>query len=311
MLVIASTTQLHIPDGFLSVIIAVICWVAALVALYFAVQNSQQKFDDRLVPLAGIMAAFIFAAQMLNFPVAGGTSGHFIGAALATIVLGPWLGMLVMAAVIILQALLFQDGGLVVMGANVLVMGIVPAFVGFGLTRSFLNRPMGQRLAVIGVAAWLSIMAAAFVTALLLWLSGTATLGIVVPAMLGIHALIGIGEALITVAAYTFIVRTRPELVEKGKASGGRNWVIGGVLVALALVFLAPLASGSPDGLEWVAGEKGFLETAQDAPYELLPDYTVPFLGDGSISTIAAGIIGALVVFAIAFFIVRSLRRPA
>lgn len=311
MLVIASTTQLHIPDGFLSVMIAVICWVAALVGLYFAVQNSQQKFDERLVPLAGIMAAFIFAAQMLNFPVAGGTSGHFIGAALATIVLGPWLGMLVMAAVIILQALLFQDGGLVVMGANVLVMGIVPALVGFGLTRSFLNRPMGQRLAVIGVASWLSIMAAAFVTALLLWLSGTSTLRLVVPAMLGIHALIGIGEALITVAAYTFIVRTRPELVEKGKASGGRNWVIGGVLVALFLVLLAPLASSAPDGLEWVAGEKGFLETAQAAPYELLSDYAVPFLGNGSVSTIAAGIVGVLVVFAIAFFVVRSLRRPA
>ncbi len=311
MFVTASIAQLHIPDGFLSVTIALVCWAAALAALYFAVQNSQQKFDERLVPLAGIMAAFIFAAQMLNFPVAGGTSGHFIGAALATIVLGPWLGMLVMAAVIILQALLFQDGGLVVMGANVLVMGVVPAFVGFGLTRAFLNRPMGQRLAIIGVASWLSIMAAAFFTALLLWLSGTSTLGVVVPAMLGIHALIGIGEAFITVAAYTFITRTRPELVEKGKASGGRNWVIGGVALALFVVLFAPLASGSPDGLEWVAGEMGFLQTAQDAPFQILPDYTVPFLGDGSISTIAAGIIGALVVFGIAFFVARALRRPA
>lgn len=154
-------------------------------------------------------------------------------------------------------------------------------------------------------------MAAAFMTALLLWLSGTSTLAVVVPTMLGIHALIGIGEALITVAAYTFIVQTRPELVEKGKTSGGRNWVIGGVLIALFVVFFAPLASGSPDGLEWVAGEKGFLQTAQDAPFEVLSDYTVPFLGDGAISTIAAGIIGVLVVFAIAFVVVRTLRRPA
>lgn len=311
MPIFASIAELHIPDGFLSVAISVVCWVVTLITLYFAVQKAQNKFDERLVPLAGIMAAFIFAAQMLNFPVAGGTSGHFIGAALATIVLGPWLGILVMAAVIILQALLFQDGGLVVMGANVLVMGVVPAFVGYGLTRSFLNRPKGQRLAVIAVASWLSIMAAAFITALLLWLSGTSALGVVVPAMLGIHALVGIGEALITAAAYAFIVQTRPELVERGKTSGGRNWVVGGVLIALFVVFFAPLASGSPDGLEWVAGENGFLQTAQDAPFEILPDYTVPFLGDGAFSTIAAGIIGALVVFAIAFVVVRTLRRPA
>ncbi len=311
MPVFASVSQLHIPDGFLHIAVAAVCWIAALITLYFATQNAQQKFDEKLIPLAGIMAAFIFAAQMLNFPVAGGTSGHFIGAALATIVLGPWLGILVMASVIILQALLFQDGGLVVMGANILVMGVVPAFVGYGLSRSFMNRPRGQRLVAIGVTSWLSLMAAAFITALLLWISGTSALGVVVPAMLGIHAIIGIGEALVTVAAYTFIVQTRPELVEKGRVSGGRNWVVGGVAVALFLVLLAPFASSSPDGLEWVAGERGFLAAAQDAPFEILPDYTVPFLGDGAISTIAAGIIGALLVFAIAFFVVRTLRRPA
>ena len=236
MPVFASVSQLHIPDGFLHIAVAAVCWIAALITLYFATQNAQQKFDEKLIPLAGIMAAFIFAAQMLNFPVAGGTSGHFIGAALATIVLGPWLGILVMAAVIILQALLFQDGGLVVMGANILVMGVVPAFVGYGLSRSFMNRPRGQRLVAIGVTSWLSLMAAAFITALLLWISGTSALGVVVPAMLGIHAIIGIGEALVTVAAYTFIVQTRPELVEKGRVSGGRNCVVGGVAVALFLV---------------------------------------------------------------------------
>ncbi|MBP8002789.1 MAG: energy-coupling factor ABC transporter permease [Chloroflexi bacterium] len=311
MLVLASMSQLHIPDGFLTIVIAAACWIITLITLYVAAQKAQEVFDERLVPLAGIMAAFIFAAQMLNFPVAGGTSGHFIGAALATIVLGPWLGILVMTSVIMLQALLFQDGGLVAMGANVLVMGIIPAFVGFGLTRSFLNRPLGQRLGIIGVASWLSLMAAAFVVALLLWLSNTSALGVVVPAMLGVHSIIGLGEAAITVAAYAFIVRTRPEMVEKGKASGGRNWVIGGVLLALFLILFAPLASSSPDGLEWVAGQQGFLETAQSAPFEILPDYTVPFLGDGSVSTIVAGLIGALLVFALAFALVRTLRRSS
>lgn len=304
-----SIPQLHIPDGFLTLAVSLVCWAAALVILYLAAQKAQENFNERLVPLAGIMGAFIFAAQMLNFPIAGGTSGHFVGAALATIVLGPWLGILVMAAVIILQALLFQDGGLVAMGATVLVMGVVPAFVGFGLARSFLGRPLSQRLLMIGAAAWLSVMAAAFITAILLWLSGAAALGIVVPAMVGVHALIGLGEALITVAAYSFIIQTRPQLLQQGQTSGGRSWVIGGVLLALAVVLLAPLASSSPDGLEWVAAEKGFLELARDAPYELLPDYTIPFLGDGAISTIIAGLIGALLILAIALTITRSLRR--
>jgi cobalt/nickel transport system permease protein len=122
---------LHIPDGFLSTLVAAACWLIILLTLAYAVRAAQRTLDERLIPLAGIMGAFIFAAQMINFPVAGGTSGHFIGAALAFIILGPWLGLLTMTAVIALQALLFQDGGLVVMGANILVMGVVPGFRGW------------------------------------------------------------------------------------------------------------------------------------------------------------------------------------
>ncbi|MCA9973241.1 MAG: energy-coupling factor ABC transporter permease, partial [Anaerolineales bacterium] len=123
ILIPASIQLLHVPDGFLSLPIALLCWAVTLVVLAFAVRNAQATLDERLVPLAGIMAAFIFAGQMLNFPVAGGTSGHLIGATLAAVVLGPWVGVLAMTAVIGLQALLFQDGGLVVMGANILIMG--------------------------------------------------------------------------------------------------------------------------------------------------------------------------------------------
>ena len=130
MLVIPANILLHIPDGFLHVLVSAACWLIALAVLALAVGRTRRDLDERLVPLAGIMAAFIFAAQMLNFPVAGGTSGHFVGAALAFIVLGPWLGLLAMTAVIAVQALLFQDGGLLVMGANILVMGVVPGFLG-------------------------------------------------------------------------------------------------------------------------------------------------------------------------------------
>ena len=199
----------------------------------------------------GVMAAFIFAAQMINFPVAGGTSGHLLGGAFAAIMLGPWAGMLVMTAVIAVQGLLFQDGGLVVMGANILNMGLLTAAVGYGLYRSVLGKSRTTKLAVAGVAAWLSVMTGALATSLQLWLSGTAHLEIVVPAMLTVHALIGFGEALITVAALTFILRTRPDLLNESSASaqGSRGWVVAGVLIALAVVLLSPLASTDPDRL--------------------------------------------------------------
>jgi cobalt/nickel transport system permease protein len=302
---------LHIPDGFLNLAISLLCWLVTLVVLAVAVRNAQKVFDERLAPLAGMMAAFIFAGQMINFPIGGGTSGHLIGATLAFIVLGPWLGLLAMTAVIALQALLFQDGGLIVMGANILVMGIVPGMVGYGLDRlgrGLNGRP--QRL-ITGTAAWLSVVIAALVTALLLAFSGTTTLALAVPAMLGVHALIGLGEALITLGALSFVRQVRPELLQSGKASGGVGWVAAGLALALAVVLLSPFASPSPDGLEWVAGQTGFLEAAQDAPYTLLPDYTIPFLGETGLSTIAAGILGTLLVAGLVVLVVKGLRQKS
>ncbi len=305
----ASVPLLHVPDGFLNLPIAIVSWVITLIVLYFAVRNAQEIFDERLVPLAGIMAAFIFAGQMLNFPVAGGTSGHLVGATLAAIVLGPWVGVLAMTAVISLQALLFQDGGLVVMGANILIMGIVPGFVGYGVYQLIRTQGRGVRLVGTAVAAWVSVEMAAFITALLIGFSGTSSLAVAVPAMLGIHALIGLGEALITVAALSFIERTRPAMLAPSGVSGSGRWVVAGLIIALAVTLFAPLASPSPDGLEWVAEQVGFLETAQDAPFELLPDYTIPFLGETAVSTIVSGIIGVLIVAAVTYALGRLLQR--
>jgi len=308
----ADNPAMHIPDGFLSLAIALLCWALAIVLLAIAVRKTQSTLGERQVPLMGIMAAFIFAAQMINFPVAGGTSGHLLGGALAAIVLGPWAGMLVIASVIIVQGLLFQDGGLLVMGANILNMGLLTALIGYGLYQGVAGQSRGTRLVVAGVAAWLSVMAAALATSLELWLSGTSALRIVVPAMLGVHALIGIGEALITVAALAFITQTRPDLLEaKGETRGGRGWVVVGLIVALAVVLLAPLASADPDGLERVAMDMGFIEQGANAPYQILPDYTIPMLGETAFSTILAGVIGALAVAALIVIVVRLLRRPA
>lgn len=302
---------LHIPDGFLHSLVAIACWLIALPVLGMAVANTRRDLDERLVPLAGIMAAFIFAAQMLNFPVAGGTSGHFIGAALAFIVLGPWLGLLAMTAVIAVQALLFQDGGLLAMGANILVMGIVPGFTAWAVYRLGRGRSARVRTVTAAAAAWLSVMMAALVTSLLLAFSGASALAIVLPAMLGVHALISIGEALITIAALSFIRAARPSLLEEGAPAGKGGWVVGGIGVALLLVLVAPFASGHPDGLEWVAGNTGFLDSAQSAPYSLLPDYTIPALGGTGLSTILAGVIGVLLVAGLVWLVARLLRSRA
>lgn len=309
-MIFLSVLALHIPDGFLSLGVAAVFWVITAVLLAFSVRQSNSTFDERLAPLAGIMAAFIFAGQMINFPVAGGTSGHLLGGALAAIALGPWVGMLVMASVIGLQALLFQDGGLLVMGANIFNMGLLTALIGFGLYRSVAGQKRAVKLAVAGVAAWLSVMAGALVTALQLWLSGTSELGIVVPAMLSVHALIGLGEALITVAALSFIMQTRPDLLEESKTRGGSGWVVGGIIATGVVLLLSPFASGDPDGLERVAENLGFLEVGQSAPYNILPDYTIPGL-EGGLSTIVAGLVGAVVVGVVALYLARVVKRTA
>jgi cobalt/nickel transport system permease protein len=303
--------QLHIPDGFLNLPISILCWALTIGLLALAVRQTRGQLGERQVPLMGVMAAFIFAAQMINFPVAGGTSGHLLGGALAAIALGPWAAMLVMASVIGVQALIFQDGGLLAMGANILNMGLLTALIGYGLYRATAGRSRGTRLAVAGIAAWLSVMAGALATALQLWLSGTARLDIVVPAMLGVHALIGIGEALITSAALGFIGRTRPDLLEPAaeRDQGGRGWVAGGIVAALLVVLISPFASANPDGLERVAQDLGFLDRGQGPPFQGLTDYTLPFLGATPVSTIVAGLIGAALVGVLAALLARMVRR--
>lgn len=297
---------LHIPDGFLGVLISALSWVVTLIVVGIAVNRSKDTLKDRQIPLMGIMAAFIFAAQMINFPVAGGTSGHLLGGALAAIVLGPWSGILVMTSVIALQGLLFQDGGLVVMGANIFNMGILTAMIGYGLFAIVARQQRkGVQVAVIGTASWLSVMASALMASVQIWLSGTSPARVVFPAMLSVHALIGLGEAFITVAAFSFIRQVRPDIIEGKQITAKNNigWIMIGSLISLGVVLLSPFASADPDGLERVAEDVGFLTLAQDSPYNIFADYVIPALGDGGVSTIVAGIVGILAVGGIALLI--------
>jgi len=306
---------MHIPDGFLGLAVSLVCWILAALGVGMALWRSREAMGERQVPLMGVLAAFIFAAQMLNFTVAGGTSGHLIGGALAAILLGPWAGILTMTTVVAIQALLFQDGGLLVMGANILNMGIIATLVGYGLYRAALAVARGRRwgLFVGGfAAAWASVVIASVACAVQLAFSGTSPLGLALPAMVGVHVLIGTGEGLITVGALAFVAGVRRDLLEPAEAAtGSLRWASVGLVVALAVVLLAPLASPHPDGLERVAEDAGFIEVAKDAPYEIIPDYVLPGIPNEALATIAAGIVGTLIVAGVAFAVARLRRQTA
>lgn len=307
---------MHIPDGFLTPPVWATLDAVAVGTVAYAVKRVEREFDpeDWQVPLMGVTAAFVFAAQMFNFPVAGGTSGHLLGATLATALLGPWRAMLVMTAVFLVQALAFADGGVFALGANLFNMGILGCLIAHGLIQ-ILWRLSGQqewgRQAGIALAAWWSVELGAVATAVELALSGRIPLSIVLPAMAGVHAFIGVGEALLTVAAVNLVVRVRPELVPAeptpwlfpaGRRPAWVRWAVA-LVIALALV---PFASSLPDGLEWVAHQLGFEDAAQDTLAAPLPDYTVPGLPSEALATLLSAIIGAgLVVGLLAFLGLR------
>ena len=268
---------MHLPDGFLAAPVSGALYVASGAALGAAVRRAGDESEPgAAAPTMGLTAAFLFVAQMLNFPIAGGTSGHLLGATLATALLGPWRGLLVLTVVVAIQAFGFADGGVVVLGANVFNMAVagclLSAVVLSAARRLWLARPVA-----LGVAAWLSVMLAAALTAVELAASGRVAAGVVLPAMLSVHAVIGVGEALLTVAAYNLLVHHR-RLPGAGVWTGGQGaepWRLGVVLV-LGLLLLR-LACPHPDGLESVARAQGFAVAATEvyrgAP---LPDYALP-----------------------------------
>ena len=309
-----SPAVMHIPDGFLSVLVSVVFWALSILAIGYSLRRLGKDMDERQVPMMGVLAAAIFAGQMLNFAVAGGTSGHLLGATLATVLLGPWAAVLVMTCVVGIQALVFQDGGLLAMGANIFNMGVIGVFVAYTVYQTVQKLARGKSWGIfVGgfAAAWLSIVIAALAAALQLALSGTSPANIAVPAMAGIHAIIGIGEGLITLGALAFIAATRPDLVKKreaGAAQGKLVWIVG-LVIALFLAIASPLASSHPDGLEWVAEQKGFLDAAQGSVYQILPDYLFPGVKNESLATILAGIFGVILVFGVALGVAYSRRK--
>ena len=308
---------MHIPDGFLDTKTIVATSTLAAAGVAMAWRRVKRELPPQRVPLLGVAAAFVFAAQMLNFPVAGGTSGHLIGATLVSILLGPGAATIVIAAILLVQCFLFADGGILALGANVFNMAIVGVITGYGCYRLLRRVLPGEwgNVAAVALAAWTSVVVSSVVCAGELAWSGTVHWHMAFPAMAGIHALIGIGEAAITCMVLGAIKIARPDLLTPATRAGEPRAVDGlvvyGIVVATGFVlFVSPFASQWPDGLEMVASKLGFSQKAlQNVPLpQPLAEYSFPGVGSAGVATIAAGALGVAVMLLLMFALARMLR---
>jgi len=304
---------MHIPDGFLDARTAAVTAALSAGGLAVAVRQVNRTLPRNQIPLMGLSAAFVFTAQMLNFPVAGGTSGHLLGGVLASVLLGPGAAAIVIACVLTVQALLFNDGGLLALGANILNMSFVGAVGGWAIYRSVSHLLPGLRgrITAIFFAAWCSTFVASLVCAGELAASGTLPPGIVFPAMAAIHALIGVGEGLITVLVVLAIVRTRPDLVASDPQTtrgASLEFLLFGLIIVLGLaVFVSPYACSWPDGLDKVAEKFGFAGRAAVTVKAWFPDYKIPGFSSNALATALAGTLGAVLMFGLAWMVGRVL----
>ncbi|MEU6634435.1 energy-coupling factor ABC transporter permease [Streptomyces rochei] len=321
---------MHVPDGFIDAPTSAVAGVVAAGAVAVSLRGARRELDERTAPLAGLVAAFIFAVQMLNFPVAAGTSGHLLGGALAAILVGPYTGVLCVSVVLLMQGILFADGGLTALGVNITDMAIVTTVVAYALFRGLVKvLPRTRRSVTVAsfVAALVSVPAAALAFTFLYWIGGTTdvAIGKVATAMIGVHVLIGIGEAAITALTVGAVIAVRPDLVHGARglrqrlklrvdgelvdapdtsdsepavpapARSRRGLWITGLVTSLVLAgFVSFYASADPDGLEKVAADQGIDRKTEehasaDSP---LADYGVEDITDARLSGGLAGVIG-------------------
>jgi cobalt/nickel transport system permease protein len=207
----------HIPDGFLDAKTWISTTVASAGAVTYSLRQAKLALEPKRVPLIALIGAFVFAAQMINFPIAGATSGHFLGGTMVSILFGPRIGSIVMTAVLLVQAIVYQDGGITALGANVLCTGFIGCFVGYGSYMSGMKLFRGKGKAIIAwMSAWLSIVAASAGVAVLLAVSGTFNLATAITAMVGWHMLIGIGEGFITMLVTGYLLERSAVIARRG-----------------------------------------------------------------------------------------------
>jgi cobalt/nickel transport system permease protein len=302
---------MHIPDGMLDTKTLVGGWVAAAPAVSVAVGRARRRMTDGRLVLMSVLAALIFALQMLNFPVAGGTSGHFAGGALAAILLGPWPAVLIMSSVLAIQAFFFADGGVTALGANIVNMAIVAPFIGwwvYSLAVRVSDTRAG-RVAGSFAAGWLACVAAALGAGLMVWISGAAPLVAVVGAMGFWHALIGIGEGLVTAGLVSYVHSVRPELMKADtEIIRPRGLAVSLGVVAIVAAALSFLASSSPDGLEAVAKQLSFGGSQSARTLAPMPGYLLPGVSNEALAGVLAGVVGVIIAGVGLFALLKSMR---
>lgn len=318
---------MHAPDGFLNAGTALATGAVSASTIGLALRQAKHHLKEKQVPLAGLAAAFVFAAQMFNFPVAAGTTGHLLGGALAAVLLGPHVGAIVVSIVVVAQALVFADGGLTALGYNVLNMAIVPAFGGYAVYLLFRKVLPANPTGVVGataIAGGLSVVmsAAAFSIEWLFGATAPVPFDTVFGAMVGVHLLIGIGEGLISGMVAGAVMASRPDLVY-GAADVARSatlavervplrtFAIAGTLAALVLaVVVSQFAFDAPDGLGSVAAQTGIDRSATEHLLGdgILANYATEGIGNETLSLAVAGGSGVVITLAVAYGLFRALR---
>lgn len=321
---------MHIPDGILSPAVSLATGAVSIGVVGYCIRRLNDSLSDRTIPLTGMMSAVIFAGQMVNFPL-GGTSGHLLGGVLAATVLGPWAGCVALTTVLLVQCLLFADGGIFALGANILHMGVLGSMGGY-VVMSFIRRRFRdhQRGTLAGavIASWLSVMAAAAVFCVEVFLSQRSSgyeFRNFFTLMVAGHALIGIGEALITGAALRVLFTQRPDLIYRPDSQPPvlvrvtHAVTVGGLLALAIAAFLSPFASSLPDGYEAVAEQTGLDEFETSTPL-ILSDYDIPKISEWgwqSASVAISGVIGVTTVLIMAsvmsrvYAVTSTLSEPA
>jgi len=299
---------MHIPDGFISPSVALATTLTSASFLTVSLSRTGKQIGLKQAPILALTTAFIFAAQMINFPVAGGTSGHLLGATLAVLILGnPWAATVAISTVLIIQSLLFADGGITALGANILNMGIVGVWVSWMLTKT-LQRLLGgskKRLPLVaGISAFFSTVIASIFCSLELIISGTVSPHLILPTMTGIHILIGVGEGLITGGVLTYLITIRPDLLP-GDEPKLQRWLIPIISTLLIAGILSLFASSFPDGLEKVAENFGFIHLAENVRIALntpFSDYQISGMNE-QVGTSVSGLFGTSICFGLSFLI--------
>ncbi len=306
---------MHVPDGFMNVTMSAATGVISFGTLWAYIRSAKDLIADKFIALTGMMSALIFVLQMINFPVAAGTSGHLLGGALAVIVLGPRLGLICLSVVVIIQSLLFADGGLSALGVNVLNMAIVTTTTSWFIVKywiKFIGKNKTSIVTVSVLAGILSVVFSSIAFTIQYAIGGTISIpvGTVLIAMVTTHLIIGLGEGVITALIITLLMRVRPDLVYAFDRNDKNTTKVSFyglfIILILLLSLVTPFASSSPDGLESVAEEFGFTQT--DGIVLLLDDYGISAINNNFVSTVLSALLGITVV-AIMFNLIITRRK--